>query len=212
MAIRTLLFGHNEGAPYHPLEAVRERLLAIWGDDFQVTAEVGTAGLRKAGLAEMELCVNYSDSWREPRAEEEVAGLLAFVAQGGGLLVLHNGVSLQSAPELAQLHGAKFTGHPPYTELAFQLTEEGAAHPLSAGLPGFVMEEEPYRYELDPLAQVQVLLTYRHEGQDYPAAWTRTYGLGRVAVLAPGHHLPSFLHEAYSLWVKQAALWAADRL
>ncbi|RAU99565.1 ThuA domain-containing protein [Paenibacillus sp. YN15] len=212
MPIRTLLVGHQESAPYHPLGAVQERLTAIWGDEFHVTAEEGTAGLRKERIGNYELVVSYTDSWKTPAAPEEIAGLLAYVAQGGGLLVLHNGMSLQAAPELAQLAGGYFTGHPPYTGLEFQVTEAGASHPLSAGLPGFTMDEEPYRYDLDPLAKAQVLMTYRHEGQDHPAAWTRPYGLGRVAVLAPGHHLPSFQHEAYSLWVRKAALWAADKL
>lgn len=212
MAIRTLLIGHNESAPYHPLKAVQERLSAIWGEEFRVQAEEGTAGLRKESIDAYELVVSYTDSWKTPVAQEEIAGLLTYVAQGGGLLILHNGMSLQAAPELAQLAGGYFTGHPPYASLEFQVTEEGEKHPLSAGLPGFTLDEEPYRYDLDPLAQVQVLLTYRHEGQDYPAAWTRPYGLGRVAVLAPGHHLPSFQHEEYSLWVRRAALWAADKL
>jgi type 1 glutamine amidotransferase len=212
MPIRTLLVGHNESAPYHPLRAVQERLTEIWGNELQVTLEEGTAGLRKESIGAYELVVSYTDSWKTPAAPEEIAGLLSYVAQGGGLLLLHNGMSLQAAPELAQLAGGYFTGHPPYTSLEFQLTGEGASHPLSAGLPGFTLEEEPYRYDIDPLAKVQVLLTYRHEGGDYPAAWTRPYGLGRVAVLAPGHHLPSFQHEEYSRWVRQAALWAAGKL
>jgi uncharacterized protein len=212
MSIRTLLVGHNESAPYHPLNAVQERLAEIWGGDFQVTPEVGTAALCKETIGAYELVVSYTDSWKTPAAPEEIAGLLGYVAQGGGLLVLHNGMSLQAAPELAQLAGAYFTGHPPYAELEFQVTEEGAAHPLSSGLPGFTLDEEPYRYDMDPLVKVQVLLTYRHEGGEYPAAWIRPYGLGRVAVLAPGHHLPSFQHEEYSRWVRQAALWAAGKL
>ncbi|MDF2921414.1 MAG: glycosyl hydrolase [Paenibacillaceae bacterium] len=207
MSIQALLLGTNEGAPYHPLNAVQEQLLHILRGHAEVNATVELAALERESLQPYDLCIAYTDIWKKPVRPEESAGLLQFVAGGGGLLVIHNGMSLQARPELCQLIGAKFTGHPPYTTLPFQLT--GIEHPLSAGLESFTMDEEPYRFELDPLAEVEVLLTYHHEGQDWPAAWTRQYGLGRVAFLMPGHHLPSFQIAGYAPWIVNSAKWAA---
>lgn len=209
MAIPTLLIGNNTDAPYHPLEAVKERLLDILGGICETTAVEGTGPLRRESIDQYELCISYTDSWKQAAAAEERAGLLQFVANGGGLLVIHNGISLQASPELCQLIGAKFTGHPAYTTLPFKLTDSG--HPLTQGLGAFSMDEEPYRFELDPLAELTILLTYAHEGQDWPAAWVRNYGLGRVVFLMPGHHLPSFEHEAYGRWIVNGAKWAAGK-
>lgn len=207
MSIHALLIGHNQDAPYHPLHAVEERLKTIFGDVVELTVAEGTAALRPEAIRPYELCISYTDSWKTAPAAEEAAGLLQFVAGGGGLLAIHNGISLQASPELCQLIGAKFTGHPPYTSLPFHKTD--SEHPLSKGLEAFTMDEEPYRFELDPHAGLDLLLTYTHEDQEWPAAWARRFGLGRVVYLAPGHHLPSFLDEAYSSWVASAALWAA---
>ncbi|MGG1517854.1 ThuA domain-containing protein [Paenibacillus oryzisoli] len=205
--IPTLLLGNNDDAPYHPLRAVQERIIAILGAGYDVTAAEGTSHLRPETLKPYSLVISYLDIWKKVPAPAEVAGLLHYVAGGGGLLVVHNGISVQGSPELSQLIGARFTGHPAYTTLPFALA--GGDHPLTASLQPFVMDEEPYRFELDPLAQIDVLLTYAHEGQDWPAAWVRPYGLGRVAYLAPGHHLPSFQSEAYADWIRAAAKWAS---
>ncbi|ANS76868.1 glycosyl hydrolase [Paenibacillus yonginensis] len=212
MEVKTLLLGDQEQASYHPLEEVRETLTALLGTDFQVEAAEDRSHLSadRLSLSEYGLCISYTDSWQRAPHAREIAGLIQYVAGGGGLLAIHNGISLQAAPELAQLIGGKFTGHPKYTGLEFSLTE--AEHPVSSGLQGFMLDEEPYRFELDPLAQVEVLLTYSHEGQEWPAAWARNYGLGRVVFLMPGHHLPSFQHEGYRQWIVQAARWAAGRL
>ncbi|RTE11384.1 ThuA domain-containing protein [Paenibacillus whitsoniae] len=207
-SIPTLLLGNNDDAPYHPLRAVQERFIDILGPSYEVTAAEGTSHLQLETLRLHQLVISYLDVWKKVPAAAEVAGLLNYVASGGGLLVVHNGISVQGSPELSQLIGARFTGHPAYTTLPFALTASG--HPLTNGLAPFVIDEEPYRFELDPLAQIDVLLTYAHEGKDWPAAWVRPYGLGRVAYLAPGHHLPSFQSEAYADWIRAAAQWASS--
>ncbi|MFX3633204.1 MAG: ThuA domain-containing protein [Candidatus Pristimantibacillus sp.] len=207
MTIHALLIGNNHDAPYHPLNAIQEQLIGILGDSIQVNATDDTTKLMQAAINQYDLLISYRDNWKQALAVEEVAGVLQFVANGGGLLVIHNGISMQESPELCQLIGAKFTGHPDYTSLPFQAT--AIEHPLMDGLKGFIMDEEPYRFELDPFVEMEILLTYRHENQDWPAAWTRHYGKGRVVFLAPGHHLPSFLNEDFGRWIVNSARWAA---
>lgn len=209
MTIHALLIGNNEDAPYHPLSAIQEQLIKILGDTAQVNATTDTTELKQAAINQYDLLISYRDNWNQPLAADEIAGVLQFVANGGGLLVIHNGISMQASPELCQLIGAKFTGHPAYTKLQFEKTAN--EHPLMDGLQGFYMDEEPYRFDLDPFAGIEILLTYRHEDQDWPAAWTRPYGLGRVAFLAPGHHLPSFQQEEFGRWIVNSSKWAAGR-
>lgn len=206
--IRVLLLGNEEDAPHHPMGAVQERIKEILGTAYEVTTTTERRLLREEHLQSYGICISYADSWKQAPEPAETAGLLRYVAGGGGLLVIHNGISLQASPELAQLIGARFTGHPPYTSLSMNIAD--AEHPLTHGLKGFTMDEEPYRFVVDPLAELYILLTYAHEGEDWPAAWTRTYGEGRVVYLMPGHHKASFEHEEYKEWIRQATRWAAN--
>ncbi|MDR6553728.1 ThuA domain-containing protein [Paenibacillus qinlingensis] len=205
--IPTLIIGNNDDAPYHKLQAVQQLIIDNLGASFQVTSVEGTTHLKVDVLRPYPLVVSYLDMWGKVPEAEETACLLQYVAGGGGLLVIHNGISIQGSPELSQLIGARFTGHPAFTTLPFEKME--CDHPLLNGLESFEMDEEPYRFELDPFAPIELLLTYTHEGKQWPAAWTRAYGLGRVVYLMPGHHPPSFQSETYGKWIRSAGYWAA---
>lgn len=203
---KALLLGDYENAPYHPLGAVEETLLSILSTDWEIAPTDRYELLASEELNQYRLCISYADRWESPLTSEETAGLLRYVAGGGGLLILHNGISLQARSELAQLAGARFTGHPEYTELPFRPSAK--EHPVLSGIGPFVMDEEPYRFEQDGLSDHEVLLTYSHDGQDWPAAWTKRVGLGRMVYLMPGHHRPSFEHAEYAKLVRNGAAWA----
>ncbi|WP_410767846.1 ThuA domain-containing protein [Fontibacillus sp. BL9] len=203
---KALLIGDYLEAPYHPLGAVEERLEQIIGEQWQVTASDNYDNLLHENIKRYQLCISYADRWDDPVTSAQTAGLITFVAEGGGLLVLHNGISLQARPEAAQMIGARFTGHPAYQGLDFQVQK--SCHPIMAGISSFTLEEEPYRFDIDSFSDHEVLLTYRHEGQEWPAAWARSFGLGRMTYLMPGHHLPSFMHAEYANLIVNGANWA----
>ncbi len=205
---KALLIGDYTAAPYHPLGAVEEQLRQVLEEEWQVTATEDYDYLQMDNLSAYQLCISYADRWDHPITSSQTAGLISHVARGGGLLVLHNGISLQARPEAAQLIGARFTDHPAYQELEFQV--ENSTHSMMRGITSFTMKEEPYRFDIDAFSDHEVLLTYRHEGQDWPAAWVRQYGLGRIAYLMPGHHLDSFLHAEYAKLVRNGACWAGQ--
>ncbi|MGG6312672.1 ThuA domain-containing protein [Paenibacillus macerans] len=202
-----LMIGNNADAPYHPLDAVREEMGRILRDDFQVASSADYGLLAGDNLSRYDLCISYADRWDDPVTAEQAAGLIAYVAGGGGLLVVHNGISLQAKPELGQMIGAKFTEHPAYTELEFEVT--AADHPVMEGIGPFVLAEEPYRFDFDPFCDKEVLLAYRHEGREWPAAWAHAFGLGKVVFLMPGHHLPSFRHAEYAKLLRNGVKWVA---
>jgi type 1 glutamine amidotransferase len=70
------------------------------------------------------------------------------------------------------------------------------------------MDEEPYFFEFDSFLETVLLMTFKLEGQTYPAAWAHEYGLGRVVYLMPGHHLQSFKHAGYQKLIVGGANWA----
>lgn len=205
--IRTLVFGDNERAPYHPLHAIEKELRAIIGDSFHIDVTDDYEQLQKGSIDPFDLCISYADCWEEKLTDAQVAGLLAFVAQGGGLLVIHNGISVQNRHELRRLIGAKFLGHPSYQRLTFDYSDP--RHEMVEGAEAFEMDEEPYMFEMDSFIDTELLMTYTMDGKSYPAAWAHKYGLGRVAYLMPGHHAPSFAVPAYRSLIARAAKWAA---
>ncbi|TDF93568.1 ThuA domain-containing protein [Paenibacillus piri] len=204
-----LLIGDNTISKYHPLQAVEQEIVRVFQEYLDVSGTEDRDMLHADRLQPYDLCISYTDSWRVPVSPAQTAGLLTYVSGGGGLLVIHNGISLQARYELSQLAGAKFTGHPPYGPLEFH--PAAADHDIMKGIGAFSMDEEPYRFDFDPMTEKTVLLEYSHEGARWPAAWAHEYGLGRVVYLMPGHHVQSFLHPEYRKLILQGGQWASRK-
>ena len=201
MMKKALMIGTYVNAPYHPFDQVDAVLSGALAPAFdcQVTGELS----RLRDLKGFDLCVSYLDAYDSVLPPECAASILQFVRDGGGLLCLHNGISLQTDERMFHLIGGKFLRHPPQEPLAF-IPEPGG---FLADCGGFVFQEEPYRFELsgDP---VQMLLTYAQGGQTWPAGWCRTEGKGRVVFLTPGHSIRTFLVPTYLEMIYKSAVWA----
>lgn len=204
---RALALGQYRNAKYHPFEGVDSELAGIFEGNMTVDCTDDYGALNAAKLSGYRLLISYAEFSDTPVAPEREAALLAYVAQGGGLLAIHNGISLQRNPALASLLGARFTGHPPYGPLP--VAASGEPHPITEGLVPFVIDDEPYRFDMSPLMKSSPLLEYEHEGERWPAGWAHRFGLGRVAYLMPGHSRSSFLHPSYRALLLRAGLWAA---
>ncbi|SEU12691.1 ThuA domain-containing protein [Paenibacillus sp. NFR01] len=202
---KCLLLGEYTHPRFHPLQGVDQQLGEILHELLTVQCSENKKLLLGEHLAGYDLCIAYNELWNETVSPQQTAGLLSYVSGGGGLIVLHTGISLASRYELAQLIGARFTGHPPYAPLKFTVSE----HDITEGVQDFELDEEPYRYEFDPFTEKTVLLEYEADGEKWPAAWCHSYGLGRVVFLMPGHHEPTFRHPEMRKLILRAATWAA---
>jgi type 1 glutamine amidotransferase len=205
---KALLIGNNDDAPYHPLHAVDSQLQTILKNEIEVVSSDDYDQLIISNLSQYNLCISYTDCWSGSISDQQMAGLLTYVAGGGNVLVLHCGISIQTRHEGAQLVGARFTGHPESDNLSFRL--ESLDHPILKGISTFEMMEEPYRFNLGVLTEREILLSYAHEGEMWPAAWTQTFGLGRVVYLMPGHELASFQHPEYAKLLVNTVRWLTD--
>jgi len=148
------------------------------------------------------------DRWGEEVPEVIVKSLLGFIENGGGILVIHNGISFQSNAEFAELVGGKFTGHPAYTTLEIKIKEP--KHIIMEGINDFTIEDEPYRYDFNGFKEKEILFQYQHEGNIYPAAWTRVIGKGRLVYLMPGHNIASFKNETYRKIILRSSMWSVN--
>ncbi|HAQ56424.1 MAG TPA: ThuA domain-containing protein [Acholeplasmatales bacterium] len=204
---KAILIGDVERAKYHPLTGFDREFQAIL-TEFVIDQTTDYDAFLADRLNSYELCICFTDRWI-PMTDDQTAGLVSFVAQGGGLLLVHNGISIQARPELAQLAGGYFTGHPEQRILSYEPTSSD--HPIASGLSGFSAQEEPYQFKLDELAKATVLLTFDLDGKSCPAAWARPFGRGRVVNLSPGHNLESMLIPAYRKLIRQSAIWLVER-
>lgn len=202
---RALLIGDIERAPYHPLDAIEQDLRSILGGRFAIESHTEYRSLGLADLKPYKLCIVYTDCWEQPVSGTLGSGLASYAEQGGALLVIHNGISLQGNGELDRLIGARFTGHPPCQALNFRITLP--EHPVMRGIPPFTLEEEPYQYEFHPQSELSVLLEYEADGQVWPAVWETSLGAGRLLYVMPGHHAPTFRHPVIRNLIRNAADW-----
>lgn len=202
---KILLIGDIHEGAWHPLEGVQRELEKVLGGKYQLSVTHNYDDLTTLSTADYAACISYADIWTRSLTSEQAAGLLKFVAGGGGLLAIHNGISLSGRYELLQLIGARFVTHPPYQQLSFFPAKN--EHPLLEGVEAFTVEEEPYQFEFDPFTPRNVILEYEYEGKRWPSAWEHPYGMGKVVYLHPGHTGDSLKPEAIRRLILNSLSW-----
>ncbi|WNS41704.1 ThuA domain-containing protein [Paenibacillus sp. MMS20-IR301] len=209
-SLKALAFGSYSEVKYHPFAGVDREIEGLLAPDLDVISTEDYGLMNPQQLAECSLVVSYTEFSDQPLSAAESGALLSYVAGGGGLLVIHNGISLQRNQELGLMLGAHFTHHPDYTALQMSIT--APEHPIMDGISNFVIEDEPYYFEQLPYFATTVLAEYPHGGAMRQAAWCHPFGQGRIVYLMPGHHLPSFSVEPFRRMIRRGGLWAAGLL
>ena len=140
------------------------------------------------------------------KALEMEKNLIRYVEKGGGLMVVHGGVTTQNKSRaFSRLVGASFDYHPPQQPIQVRLADP--SHPLVQSFPkeGFNHVDEPYFYSnayadlnFRPLlyfnnAEItdQRKNEIKSEGKTY-LAWIRAQGKGKVMYCSPSHNAQSF--------------------
>lgn len=207
MRKKALILGTYHEAPYHPFQGVDELLAALLKEDFEASLTDQLPALTVNGERAYDLLISYLDAFDKPLPAGWGEAVLEFVRQGGGLLCLHNGISLQTDERVFHLIGGGFLNHPQQEELAFETTPSG----ILSDLPGFSMMEEPYQFALSGEA-ITPLLTYRYGSMTCLGGWSREEGGGRIVFLTPGHTVQTFLKKEYQQMIIRSAKWAGRLL
>jgi uncharacterized protein len=205
--LKAIVIGDYSNPAYHPLKNIEGSLKDVLSDKVNLTFTEDRDFFNYEKLSEFKLCILYVDSFGKKLSSSHIAGLLAYVLNGGGLLVIHNGISYQDNAEFAQLVGAKFINHPPYQKLKYKV--QGVVHPILEGIEDFEMEEELYTFEFDNFSNHEVLLHASNAEITMPAAWFKNYGSGRVVYLAPGHDVNSFSNSTFRQLIANSVLYVA---
>jgi uncharacterized protein len=164
--------------------------------------------------------------------KEPLAGLIAAVRAGTGMVGWHGGIadSYRNSADYLQLIGGQFAHHasvrPPeeatgeqsdnYEDYTVNITETGRSHPVTAGVDDFDLTTEQYWVLSDDYNEVLATTTQAKRDWDawdrpvtFPAIWTRHWGEGRIVVSTPGHRLEIVQHPSVRRVIEQGILWAA---
>jgi type 1 glutamine amidotransferase len=145
--------------------------------------------------------------------EEQGVAVKDFVTAGGGFYALHNAshISLSSKAYREVMGGAYF-GHPPLRP--FQVHATANAHPITAGLKPFVVNDEQHYVDYDKDPRFVILesenldgLTYEGRGTKAPAGWAYDHGKGRVVFTAVGHTNHALWNPQHVELQKRAVRW-----
>ncbi len=147
-------------------------------------------------------------SWKSlpELTDEQAGGLFAFVRGGKGFVGVH-GSGWWIGGEAVRLVGGHANWHPAGLEFAVHL--EDRAHPVTAGLDDFTVNDEIYMSAWDP--EIHVLASATWAERSHPMAWTKSYGQGRVFYTTLGHGPSTFQNPQVQKMLANAVRWAAGR-
>jgi len=169
----------------------------------------------------------------EKRKQEENAARLEknlddYVRNGGGFMGIHSATdSLKNEKAYAALIGAVFSQHPWGPNETVMIRIEDPNHALARGVfpnDEFKFHDEIYEFR-EPLDRTRshVILSLdlaksdkpnrplRHSDGDYPIAWTRSYGQGRVFYCSLGHAMSTFADPTIlKFWLRGIQFAAGD--
>ncbi len=222
------------GGMAHADEA--KRVLIVTGRDYpghtwQETAPVLAADLRadtrlnvdvtedrgvleSPELDRYDVVVLHFMNWEQPDPGPKAqAHLKQFVEGGKGLVVVHFACgTFQSWPEFRNLAGRSYDPKlPPHDPMGtFRVEIASKDHPITQGLQPFETKDELYTC-LAGDAPIDILATAKSsvDGKDYPMAFVRQYGQGRVFHSPLGHDAAALSNPPVAELFRRGCAWAA---
>jgi type 1 glutamine amidotransferase len=212
--VRVLMVTATAGFRHESIADARAAIATL-GGGIQVTATEDLGTLTAASLSTVDVVFFALTSGELPLTADQKAALLNFVANGGGFLGAHSATdTLYDWPEYGELIGAYFREHP-WTQPGAVVVED-VSHPANAGVDSRVtLNEEFYTFRENPRPRVQVLLRLDPASVgasgDFPLAWAKPHGRGRVYYNALGHFGETWRNAQVQRQWRSAILWAAGR-
>jgi putative heme-binding domain-containing protein len=202
----------DHGIDEHDYPLWVERWSTLLGRADGVTVTAGWEWPSSIELAHADVVVLYSAN---PRwTAEKGRDLDAFLARGGGLVVIHYALNgNQAAPELAQRIGLAWVGgrskfrHGPL-DLKFP---RSSPHPITTGFAALHLVDESYWALTGDIDQVNIIATGDEEGQAQPLLWTKEHAQGRVFCSVPGHYTWTFDDPLFRILILRGIAWAAHQ-
>ncbi len=156
-----------------------------------------------------------------PLDEKQRAELAAFVhEEGKGFVAAHTAMTaFESWPEFGELLGGRYEGHP-WNSTQGTVIDEDRAFPATKHFDAqFQLFDEFYLPRQFSRDRIRVLLRldvtkmppnpgYTRTDGDFPLAWAKTYGKGRVFYSSLGHAAETWDNRDVALMYFEAIRWA----
>jgi type 1 glutamine amidotransferase len=164
---------------------------------YEVTIDESAAVLVTPALRKFDVLMVTADR-RDPEfrlTEAQQRAIFDFVRSGKGYVSIHGGDNAPPdwLPEWRDMLGGIFShdtrgGRPDgkVRKGRYTVRIADSTHPVTRGLADFELQDELY-YHIQMEPGVEPLATIAFEGTDWPVAWTRTFGQGRVFHTPLGH-------------------------
>jgi type 1 glutamine amidotransferase len=146
---------------------------------------------------------SYSLAEKDKIAKRLESNILKFVKNGGGLMAIHGGSTMQIASiEFSEMLGGSFDYHPPQQKISVMLVDKD--HTLLKAFEGkpFVHIDEPYIFKnayakknFRPLLYIdtsELIFNKKIDEKIKYISWIKSYGKGRVFYSSLSHNAQSF--------------------
>ena len=214
---RILYVTHSAGFRHDSIVVSRDVLRNL-NPRLQITPTEDLSLISADNLTNYDAVLFFTSGELDLRPEQRTA-LLEFVRRGGGFGGIHSATdTLYTWPEYGELIGGYFDGHPWVHSVRIDV--EDPDHPAAAHLtPGFNIVEEIYQFRNLSRDRVRVLMSLNPLSvdlnapgvqpgtQDFPLAWVRPYGEGRVFYSALGHFDDTWRDARFQRMLEGALLW-----
>jgi len=208
--MKKVLFVYGGWEGHTPRESAERfaHLLTNFGYHVALSDSLAAFDEREA-LREYDLIVpTWTMGELSPERERNLADA---VDAGTGLAGWHGtmGDAFRGSTLYQWMVGGQFVAHPGNIQPRYWIEILDAAHPITRGMANFEMRDtEQYYMHVDPSNHVLATTTFA-SGVVMPAAWTRTWGRGRVAYVSFGHTVRDFDVPQAEEMTLRALRWAA---
>jgi len=188
-------------------------------------AQGGSKQARGRNLAYFDAVVFYTNGELDLDDEQKQA-LLDFVRRDGkGFVGIHTAsASAYSWPEYGEMLGGVFDNHPWMIADARVIVERPDFPAMAALANGMTLRDEHYQMRAAPYDRTQVDVLARidprsvdltapmvhRQDADFPVAWIRNYGRGRVFYTGLGHTDAAWDDPRLRTMMREAIIWAID--
>jgi hypothetical protein len=199
--LRVLFLGDN--GHHRPTQRAQQILPALARNGIDLFYTDQLEDLNDTELDRYQALVLYNNHLNV--GEKQLASLMRFVGDGGGLVVIHcASASFQNSEEFIRLVGAAFKSHGTGT---FSAVRVDSGHAVIAGVPVIESWDETYVHTKHNPVNRTVLEVRRENGHDEPWTWVRTYGKGRVFYTAWGHDQRTWGNTGFQQLIGQGIRW-----
>ena len=217
----TLSAGFKHDSIPASIQALKQ--IAAQSGKLEVVQTEDVSLLNAAALRDFD-AVMFFTTGELPISDAQKRDLLDFVRNGKGFGGVHSATdTFYQWPEYGELIGGYFKSHPWTQQVTLDVEDPDS--PLVAHLkPSFKILDEIYQFRQFSRDRVRVLLTLDTHSvnmgadgvnpgtQDFPLAWIRRFGAGRVFYNALGHFDSTWADPGIRQMMLQSMLWLTGQI